>query len=216
MTKTYAVLLLLLATAGCAQIRQKYETGREFSRAMQLNHGYRAYYMPSDSMAPTVRTNGQMLVDLSAYDSVPPQRGDIIVFKPPVGSQNAFTKRIIALPGDKVRIRGGTIELNGRAAYLRSPRLRPNYDVEVSSYRIAVDGEALDPAGADVPPRSAWTAPDRLPRGCYFVLGDNVDNSEDSHVFGCAELRGTFSAGPRKGEPAEVYGKVVKIVNPRG
>jgi signal peptidase I len=209
-----AVLLLAAALAGCGSLQQRISTARELAKGMRPDHRYRAFSMPSEAMAPTMHPGAAMLVDESAYDSETPQRGDIIVFMPPIPTKNPFIKRVVALPGDKLTIRNRRIEVNGRPVSRGIPALHPNYDVSVSSYRVAVDGTALDPAIADVPPRARWTAADRLPRDCYFVLGDNVDNSEDSHVWGCAELHGTFSAGPRKGEPAELVGKVVKVLNP--
>jgi signal peptidase I len=203
--------LLALAICGCSGLQQKIEAGRQFAKVMQPGHRYQAFFMPSAAMEPTVRLKDTMLVDKSAYDSARPQRGDIIVFMPPLASKAPFIKRVVALPGDALSIRKGTILVNGRPLPRPFPVLHPNYEVAVSSYRITVDGEPLDPAIADVAPRSRWTAPDRLPPGCYFVVGDNVDNSEDSHVWGCAELRGTFSTGVRKGEPADLIGKVVHV-----
>ena len=204
---------LALAVSGCSTVQRKIETARELGAAVQPGHQYQTFSMRSTSMEPTVRVHDLMLADKSAYDSALPQRGDIIVFTPPIPSSAPFIKRVLAVPGDKLSIRRSTILVNGRPLPRSYPPMRPNYDVAVASYRITVDGEQLDPAIADVPPRSRWTAPDRLPPGCYFLVGDNVNNSEDSHVWGCAELRGTFSAGTRKGEPAELVGKVVKIVS---
>ena len=120
-------------------------------------------------------------------------------------------KRVCAIPGDILAIRNGSILVNGKALPAAYPPMHPDYTVAVAAYRITIDGEPFDPAIADVIPRARWTAPDRLPRGCYFVLGDNVRNSEDSHIWGCTELRGTFSSGVRRGKPALLVGKVVAI-----
>jgi signal peptidase I len=209
------VLVLLLATAlaGCGALQKKFEAGREFAKEMRPDHNYRSYTAQSESMAPTIRANKDMLlVDLSAYDSAQPQRGDIIVFMPPLESKNPFIKRILAVPGDTLAIHKGAVRVNGRPPPHSFPPLRPNYDVAIAGYRLLVDGVALDSGFADIPPRSRWTAPNRLPAGCYFTIGDYAENSEDSHVWGCTELRGTFSSGTRKGQPTELVGKVVKIV----
>lgn len=215
--KTLLVLsgIVLFAVTGCSTIQQKFETGKAFAKEMKPGHRYRGFFAPSESMLPTIRRNtDQLLVDESAYDTERPQRGDIIVFKPPIETKNPFLKRVLAVPGDRLAIRKGRIEVNGRGLPASYPRMHPNYDVTVASYKILVDGEPLDPELADIVPRSRWTAPDRLPAGCYFVIGDNVNNSEDSHIYGCAELRGTFSSGPRRGHPTELVGKVVKIFAP--
>jgi signal peptidase I len=212
--RALAVLLALSTLAACGGIAKRVSMARELASGIQPDHRYRSFANESMAMSPTMRIGTLLLVDESVYGAAPPQRGDIIVFMPPIPSKAPFIKRVVAIPGDKLSIRNHTIEVNGRPLARAFPPLHPNYDLTVSGYRIAVDGELLDPALADVPPRSRWTAPDRLPRGCYYLIGDNVGNSEDSHVWGCAELSGTYSAGQRKGEPAELVGKVVKIVNP--
>jgi len=208
----FCVLALLLPLTGCGAVAEKVELVRQFSGAVKPGHAYKSFYTSVDSMAPTIRAKGTMLVDESAYESAQPQRGDIIVFMPPVASNAPFFKRIIALPGDRLSIHHGVVAVNGTR--WKPFGVGPDYDVAVVGKRILVDGEALDPKVADVPPADHWTAPDRLPRGCYFVIGDNMANSEDSHFWGCTELYHTFSAGPRRGESAKLIGKVVKIVNP--
>jgi signal peptidase I len=59
---------------------------------------------------------------------------------------------------------------------------------------------------ANIPPRDKWTAPDRIPAGCYLMFGDNRNNSEDSHVWGFAQTGGTFYSGPRAGGRASFTG----------
>ena len=86
------------------------------------------------------------------------------------------------------------------------------YSMQISRDAILVDGAPLDRGGANVPAPSAWKAPDRRPPGCYIVLGDNRNNSEDSHVWGCAQFTASFASGPSAGHPARLDGKVVKII----
>jgi signal peptidase I len=211
-----AVLVVLSAT-GCASITHKVAAARAFAGEMKPGHQYRSFFAPSGSMEPTIHAKTDyLLVDESAYDSAEPQRGDIIVFMPPIPSENPFVKRIIALPGDKLTIRGGAIRVNDRPLPATIPPLHPDYAMNVAGYRLLVDGNSLAPAEANVAPRSEWTAPDRLPRRCYIVLGDNVNNSEDSHIFGCAELRGTFSSGLARGKATQLIGKLVKVVGGNG
>ena len=80
------------------------------------------------------------------------------------------------------------------------------YKLDVRDYGIWVDGTKLDPAFANVPPREKWSAPDRLPNSCYIMFGDNRNNSEDSHIWGCAQAEGTFQSGQRLGEKAGFTG----------
>jgi signal peptidase I len=134
------------------------------------------------SMEPTLRNGQHLIINKAEYwkidsNSLPslsgirenappteagtpvfgePRRGDIIVFKFPRDLSRPFIKRVIALPGETVEIRDG---------------------------RVLIDGEVLDePYLADAPRYSIPS--ERVPSGNYFVLGDNRNNSSDSHVWG--------------------------------
>jgi signal peptidase I len=95
-------------------------------------------------------------VDSPTYIFGAPQRGDVIVFQYPKDRSRDFIKRIIALPGETVEIRGGKVYVNGAA-------LRESFQLEHPNYIYE---------------------PTRVPPGNYFVLGDNRNNSSDSHVWG--------------------------------
>ncbi|MDQ6931706.1 MAG: signal peptidase I [Candidatus Eremiobacteraeota bacterium] len=150
----------------------------------------RTFYIPSGSMEPTLQIHDVLLVNEFEYRFHPPQHGDIVVFPPPIPSSNDFIKRLIGAPGDKFRIHQGVVYRNDRA--LNEPYIaqKPAYELEIKNYGIYVEGQALDAASANVPPRSLWQAPDRIPNGYYFMMGDNRNNSEDSHIWGFAELHG--------------------------
>ena len=161
----------------------------------------RTFYIPSGSMVPTLQQRDVLLVNEFAYRFFPPHRGDIVVFRPPIRTSSDFIKRIVAVPGDSLRIQDGTVFVNGKPQ--REPYIaqRPSYDLIVKDYGIFVDqGDGcltpLDPAEANVPPRSRWQRPDRIPAGFYFVMGDNRNDSEDSHVWGFAQMNGRFASGP--------------------
>lgn len=151
----------------------------------------RPFYIPSVSMVPTLQIGDVLLVDEIAYRLHRPAEGDIAVFVPPVAAGgNDFVKRVIGVPGDSITISGGTLYRNGAALnepYVNQP---PRYDLAIRDYGIYVNGTSLDPRSANVPPRSVWQAPNRIPRGFYFVLGDNRNYSDDSHVWGFAKGRG--------------------------
>ncbi|MGD9712940.1 MAG: signal peptidase I [Thermomicrobiales bacterium] len=92
-----------------------------------------------------------------------PQRGDVIVFDPPVSSSKPYIKRIIGLPGETVEIRDGSVYIDGEL-------LDESY-VEAG---ITVCSRQCDP----------WV----VPEGQVFVLGDNRQNSSDSRVFGPIDI----------------------------
>ncbi|HET6895629.1 MAG TPA: signal peptidase I [Candidatus Baltobacteraceae bacterium] len=160
----------------------------------------RTFYIPSESMLPTLQQRDVLLVNEFAYRFRTPRRGDIVVFKPPVASPDNFIKRVIAVPGDTLRIYGGKVYVNGKPLeepYIAQP---PQYNLIVKNYDVYVDDgygyEPLSRTNANIPPRSLWQASDRIPKGFYFVMGDNRNDSDDSHVWGFAQMHGRFAGGP--------------------
>lgn len=154
-----------------------------------------AFVVPTGSMEGTVLVGDHLIVDrltYSPYNSftkrlLPYQdvkRGDIIVFKYPIDIRQNYVKRVIGVPGDRIRLSGKVLFLNGRpvdepykvlipdhrSSYLENfPRHRDIviYDRGMSMLRDHVqNGEVV------------------VPEGQYFALGDNRDNSEDSRFWG--------------------------------
>ena len=160
----------------------------------------RTFYIPSESMLPTLQQHDVLLVNEFEYRLHAPNRGDIVVFKPPIPSASDFIKRVVAIPGDALRVSGGAVYVNGKPASEPYVAQAPAYDLQVRNYGIYVDNgdgpQRLSPAQADVPPRALWQAADRIPAGFYFVMGDNRNDSDDSHIWGFAQLHGPFAAGP--------------------
>ncbi len=120
-----------------------------------------ARYIPSSSMEPTLEINDRLIIEKVSYRFQKPQRGDVVVFSPTdkLREQNfkdAFIKRVIGLPGDKVEVRGGKVYVNGQA-------IREKYIEEAPEYKYG---------------------PVTVPKDQYLVLGDNRNNSYDSHYWG--------------------------------
>ena len=107
------------------------------------------------SMMPTLQDGEFVLVNKMAYYIGSPTRGDIIVFQSTTERNLDLIKRVIGLPGDHIVIGGGKVTINGQT--LNEPYIAaaPNYS-------------------------GAWKVPD----GYWFVLGDNRNDSSDSHVWG--------------------------------
>src|SRR5580658_5231825 len=101
----------------------------------------RTYYIPSASMVPTLQINDVLLVDKFEYRFHEPNRGDIVVFPPPIPTTDDFIKRVIGRPGDQLKISNGIVSINGQP--LVEPYLndKPNYDLEVKNYGVYVDGQ---------------------------------------------------------------------------
>jgi signal peptidase I len=128
-----------------------------------------------------------ILVNKFVYRLNPPERGDIVVFDaPPQALQGRpksdFVKRLIGLPGDLIEVRREVgVFVNGQLLQEPASTPRPHYDW---------------PVGADGLPTGR---PYLVPPGCYFVLGDNRDESYDSHAW-------TINGEPR---PELTKGRVV-------
>lgn len=174
----------------------------------------RTYYIPSASMVPTLQIGDVLLVNKFEYRFHAPQEGDIVVFPPPIQTPDDFIKRVIGRPGDKLRIHAGVVYINDRPLVEPYINQRPDYELVVKNYGIYVDGQPLTPDAANLPPRSAWPAPDRIPKDCYFMMGDNRNDSEDSHVWGFAQDAGTFATGPVRGEKAHFTGHAFVVFWP--
>jgi signal peptidase I len=178
----------------------------------------RTYYISSGAMLPTLHVHDVVLVDKLRYRFNLPNRGDIAVFPPPIASPDDFVKRVIGLPGETFEIKGGVVFVNHRALVEPYIASKPSYDLAVRDFGIYVrEGygwQRLDTAAANIPRRPEWDAPDRLPRYCYIVLGDNRNDSEDSHVWGCAQDSGKFATGPLAGEAVRFTGRAVRIISP--
>jgi signal peptidase I len=178
----------------------------------------RTYYIPSASMVPTLKVGDVLLVNKFEYHFHAPREGDIVVFPPPLPTTDDFIKRVIGRPGDTLRVQSGIVYVNGKA--LNEPYIaeRPIYNLVIKDYGIYVDEGGgyvrLDPERANIPPRSDWTAPDRIPKNCYFMMGDNRNDSEDSHIWGFAQNAGNFASGAQAGKPAHFTGHAFLIFWP--
>ena len=153
-----------------------------------MHYVVRTFWIPSGSMEPTLAINDVLLANVIQYRFGSPQDGQIAVFKPPAQvpelGDTDFIKRVIAGPGDTLKIHDGSVYRDG--VKLSEPYLKqaPDYELSLQNYDLVIDGIPLDPTRSVVPPKSAWQAPDRVPNGYYIMLGDNRNNSDDSHLWG--------------------------------
>ena len=119
---------------------------------------YQPVKVEGTSMMPTLADQERVFINKFVYRLEPIQRGDVVVFRYPRDTSKSYIKRVIALPGDRVRIDDGLVYVNGR---LTTEDYVPAMYEDVRSYSETV-----------VPPHS------------YFVLGDHRNLSNDSRDFG--------------------------------
>ena len=108
------------------------------------------------SMEPNFHDGEHLFVNRLIYMLHPPKRGDVIVFVPPSNASQDYIKRVIGLPGERVQIIDGRVFINGKL-------LDEPYPLNPATYSFG----------------PVTVGPDE-----YFVLGDNRDNSSDSHSWG--------------------------------
>ena len=106
------------------------------------------------SMEPSLNDGQRLIVNKAVYHFRDPQRGDVVIFHSPSSYKTDYIKRVIGLPGDTIEIRSGTVSVNGSPLDESYIKASPNY-----SY-----------------------GPFVVPEDNYFVLGDNRNNSNDSHT----------------------------------
>lgn len=155
----------------------------------------RPFEIPSSSMSPTLERGDVVFVNLLAYRWTQPADGDVAIFHPPFPSKVDFVKRVVAVAGQRVAVRGGRLYVDGRPEP-QMPGGPIGYRLRLARYGIQVDdGDGwvpLDPHDAEIPPKRAWQSPETVPKGYLFVMGDNRNDSDDSHVWGFVP-RGSFA-----------------------
>jgi signal peptidase I len=147
------------------------------------------FRIPSESMVPTLAVGQRVLVDRVSFRFGSPDRGDVVVFKPPKGADNDvcganhsaespcprpttdrsdtnFIKRVVAVGGDQVKVESGRVLLKkkGAATFVRQkePFIQPSSDCDICNL----------------------STPITIPKGYFFMMGDNRGASDDSRKWG--------------------------------
>ncbi|MDH5477849.1 MAG: signal peptidase I [Nitrospinota bacterium] len=123
---------------------------------------FQPFKIPSESMVPTLLVGDHLLVNKMVYLLNDPERGDIVVFRPPHEPDKDFVKRIIGLPGETILLRNNVVHVDGKAI-----------DEPWAIYESHHGYPGMGDFG-----------PVRVPEGKLFMMGDNRHNSQDSRVWG--------------------------------
>ncbi len=120
-------------------------------------------YIPSNSMLPTLHIGDRLVVEKLSYLFHSPEKGDVVVFEPPEQLQSlgyrkdqVFIKRIIGKPGQIVSVKNGKV-------YINEQPLSEDYIAEPPAYQLMSV---------------------QIPQDEFFVMGDNRNDSNDSHIWG--------------------------------
>jgi len=156
-------------------------------------HQVASFYIPQRSMEPTVLQGDVLFADMR-YNCpgcrTAVERGDIAIFVYPNNRIQHYIKRVIALPGDRVKVQGHTVWVNERPLALETAAIQPSSATQPGLVTEAWDKHQWQvqwDASADADTGSGISL--TVPPGEVFVLGDNRHNSKDSREFGTVPLR---------------------------
>ena len=124
---------------------------------------YQPVKVEGTSMLPGLDDQERIFINKFVYNFEPIERGDVVVFRYPRDPSKSYIKRVIALPGDRVRIDSGQVYVNGRR--LSEPYVPADFADDRSVAEVVV------------------------PKASYFLLGDHRSSSSDSRDFGAVSRR---------------------------
>jgi len=128
-----------------------------------ISFAVQAVHVEGLSMFATLDNDDYLIANKIDYRLHAPQRGDIIILRPPTNNSTDFIKRVIALPGEKLLIRSGVVYIDGRR--LHEPYLPEAWTQSTDWPCGGCDGKVMGPNE-------------------FFVMGDNRNRSQDSRFFG--------------------------------
>jgi signal peptidase I len=157
---------------------------------------YEPYRIPTGSMIPTLLVGDFIFVSKFSYGlrlpvthhkilaTGEPERGDVAVFRLPSDPKINYIKRVIGLPGDVIAYRDHRLTVNGDPVALAEDGVYAAPDARGRLYMEQIGG-----VNHQILVSRPWTEPFEavVPDGCYFMMGDNRDNSQDSRYreVGC-------------------------------
>lgn len=155
---------------------------------------FEPFRIPSGSMMPTLLQGDFIFVKKYAYglrapvletkivETGKPARGDVVVFRLPSDPNVNYIKRVVGLPGDRVRYEGHRLTINGESVPLSRDEDTPSHEGTPQFEETL--GEREHAILITYPGRTAGDGEYIVKEGHYFMMGDNRDNSQDSRVIG--------------------------------
>jgi len=161
---------------------------------------FEPFRIPSKSMVPTLLVGDFVLVEKFAYglrlpvthteilSTGHPKRGQVIVFRYPPNPSENYIKRVVGLPGDKIVYKNEQLYINGKAVNHHKIRIYTGPDANkmhsMTMFNETMPGSHITHHILHITGRIGPQFSGTVPKGEYFVMGDNRDNSSDSRVWG--------------------------------
>jgi|SRR5579863_9418285 len=146
-----------------------------------------AFYLPSDSMSPLLRSGDRILVNKARWRVQNLKRWDVVVFRAPDHPDHIYIKRLVGLPGEEVQVDGAALKVNGQPA-------------DFPHDKTSVGDEPEKPT-------EEHGRNDVIPQGMCYVLGDNRNNSKDSRNFGPVALGSILGVAEYIYVPGDVWAR---------
>lgn len=178
----YVYLLLIVVGGLCGRTVASFAQSR-------IEKGFKT---TEKSMSPAILPGDYFMVDFRAYLNGGPRDGDIVAFRYPPNPSILFVKRVVGVGGETVKIADDHVYIDGRLAnepfaQFDSPGdlpLQDNFPPPASFLDAEPSNSAVYPTWAHEMTRFIQNGTLRIPKGNYFVLGDNRDDSLDSRYWG--------------------------------
>ncbi|WP_123105672.1 signal peptidase I [Acidithiobacillus sulfuriphilus] len=163
---------------------------------------FEPFKIPSGSMIPTLRVGDFVLVNKYSLglrlplihtqltQGGPVRAGDVMVFRYPKDPREDYIKRVIGLPGDTIEVKGNDLYINGKLIPQKyvgpfTYHTHEGYAIPTQEYQQELGGHPFHIIEFDTPEAQMDFGPYKVPPHCYFMMGDDRDNSNDSRFWGC-------------------------------